>query len=177
MFSQKKEETVKGRKAKLPEALFEHDFKILAKKEPHARTRIRLLILAHIKEGKSITEVSNDFKISRVTVHFWLRRLNSEGINGLKEKEGRGANLKLSADKHKAFKQAVLALQHNRNGGRIRGEDVLKLMKEKFGVNCSIDTVYRTLSRVKLVWITGRSMHPKANLEAQEAFKKTSKKS
>ena len=50
-------------------------------------------------------------------------------------------------------------------------------MKEKFDVDCSIDTVYRTLARVSLVWITGRSTHPKANIEAQQAFKKTSKKS
>ncbi|NGX34947.1 MAG: hypothetical protein K1060chlam1_01309 [Candidatus Anoxychlamydiales bacterium] len=50
-------------------------------------------------------------------------------------------------------------------------------MQEKFGVDCSIDTVYRTLARVNLAWITGRSIHPKVNLEAQETLKKTSKKS
>ena len=168
---------MKGRKAKLPEALFDYDFISIAKKEPHARTRQRFLILSHLKEGKSITEDSNNFRVSRVAIHEWLNRLASEGINGLREKEGRGTNLKLSADKHEAFKKAVLVLQHNRNGGRIRGEDILKLMKEKFEVDCSIDTVYRTLSRVNLVWITGRSIYPKANLEAQEAFKKTSRKS
>ena len=167
---------MKGRKAKLPKVLFEHDFTSIAKKEPHARTRLRFLILSHLKEGKSITEISNNFKISRVAIHEWLKRLEDEGLGGLKEKKGRGNKLKLSPDKHEAFKQAVLALQHNRNGGRIRGEDVLVLMKERFGVDCSIDTVYRTLSRVNLVWITGRSIHPKANLEAQESFKKTSKK-
>jgi len=30
------------------------------------------------------------------------------------------------------------------------------------------------LKRADLVWITGRSIHPKADAEAQEAFKKTS---
>ncbi|NGX34948.1 MAG: hypothetical protein K1060chlam1_01310 [Candidatus Anoxychlamydiales bacterium] len=34
MFSQKNEERMKGRKAKLPKALFEHDFTSIAKKEP-----------------------------------------------------------------------------------------------------------------------------------------------
>jgi len=168
---------MKGRKAKLPEALFEHDFISIAKKEHHARTRQRFLILSHLKEGKSITEISNNFRISRDSIHKWLIRLASEGIDGLREKKGRGPNFKLPIDQHEIFKQTVLALQHNRNGGRIRGEDILKLMKEKFDVDCSIDTVYRTLARVSLVWITGRSTHPKANIEAQQAFKKTSKKS
>ena len=31
-----------------------------------------------------------------------------------------------------AFKQAVLELQKKRSGGRIRGADVLALMKEKY---------------------------------------------
>jgi transposase len=168
---------MKGRKAKLPEALFEHDFANLAKKEPHARTRLRFLILSHLIDGKSITEVSNNFRVSRVAIHDWLRRLSFGGINGLREKAGRGPHFKLPLDQHEIFKQTVLELQHNRKGGRIRGKDILKLMKEKFNVDCSIDTVYRTLSRVDLVWITGRSIHPKANLEAQETFKKTSKKS
>jgi transposase len=168
---------MKGPKPKLPKELFSNDFISIAKKEPHARTRQRFLILSHLKEGKSITEVSNNFRVSRNTIHRWLRQLSFKGINELREKEGRGPHFKLPIDQHEIFKQTVLELQHNRKGGRIRGEDVLKLMKEKFGVNCSIDTVYRTLSRVNLVWITGRSMHPKANLEDQEAFKKTSKKS
>jgi len=168
---------MKGRKAKLPKILFEHDFTSISKKEPHARTRQRFLVLSHLKDGKSITEVSNNFRVSRTAIHVWLRRLASEGINGLREKKGRGPHFKLSIDQHEIFKQTVLELQHNRNGGRIRGEDILQLMKEKFGVDCSIDTVYRTLARVKLVWITGRSIHPKANLEAQETFKKTLKKS
>jgi transposase len=43
-------------------------------------------------------------------------------------------------------------------------------------VKSSLRSVYNTLQRVGLVWITGRSQHPKANLEAQEAFKKTLEK-
>jgi transposase len=49
-------------------------------------------------------------------------------------------------------------------------------MKNKFGIEPSKSTVYGTLKRVDLVWITGRSIHPEADVEAQEAFKKTLKK-
>lgn len=168
---------MKGLKPKLPKELFEHDFINLSKKEPHARTRLRFLILSHLKDERSITKVSNKLRVSRSAIHKWLRCLAAEGINGLREKKGRGSHFKLPVEQHEIFKQTVLELQNNRNGGRIRGKDVLKLMKEKFNVNCSIDTAYRTLSRVNLVWITGRSRHPKANIEKQESFKKTSKKS
>jgi hypothetical protein len=47
-----------GRKAKLPAAIFEYDFSQLAKQEPHARTRLRFLALAHLQDGVAITEVA-----------------------------------------------------------------------------------------------------------------------
>ena len=82
----------------------------------------------------------------------------------------------LCHEQEAAFKQAVLELQDNRKGGRIRGKDIMELMKEKYRINSCLNTVYNTLKRVDLVWITGRSVHPKVDVEAQEAFKKTSKK-
>jgi len=45
-------------------------------------------------------------------------------------------------------------------------------MRTKYGVDPSLRTVYDTLKRAELVWITGRSIHPKADLETQETFKK-----
>jgi hypothetical protein len=47
-------------------------------------------------------------------------------------------------------------------------------MQTKYGIDPTLKTVYNTLKRANLVSITGRSIHPKADLEAQEAFKKTS---
>lgn len=165
---------MKGRKATLPPVLFEYNFSHLAKKEPHARTRVRFLVLSHLQDGVTITEISKMFKCSRSTIHTWLRRLELEGITGLQEKKGRGSHPKLPLDQHEIFKQSVLELQNNRSGGRIRGMDVLHLMQEKFGITCDLSTVYRTLERVDLVWISGRSMHPKADPQDQEGFKKTS---
>ncbi len=50
----------------------------------------------------------------------------------------------------------------------------MELMRTKYGVDPALSTVYNTLKRAGLVWITGRSIHPKADMEAQEAFKKNS---
>ncbi|WP_316357085.1 helix-turn-helix domain-containing protein [Candidatus Neptunichlamydia sp. REUL1] len=75
-----------------------------------------------------------------------------------------------------AFRQAVLELQEKKVGGRIKGKDILELMKTKYGVDPSLKPVYNTLKRADLVWISGRLIHPKADLEAQETLKKTSQK-
>jgi len=45
-------------------------------------------------------------------------------------------------------------------------------MKEKYGIEPTLNSVYNTLKIADLVWITGRPIHPKANVEAQQNFKK-----
>lgn len=68
-------------------------------------------------------------------------------------------------------------MQANRKGGCIRGRDVLTLMKEKLGINCSLDTDYESLKRANFVWITSRSKHPNSSQEDLEDFKKNRRKS
>ncbi len=104
----------------------------------------------------------------------WVKQFRTKGLEGLKDQPGRGTKPFLPAYQHSAFRQAVLELQENKKGGCIRGSDILELMKTKYGVEPSLRRVYGTLKRAGLVWITGRSIHPKADLEIEEAFKKTS---
>ena len=106
----------------------------------------------------------------------WIVRFKKNEITGLKEKAGRGAKPHLPPESYEAFRSAVLELQAKRKGGRIKGRDILELMENKFGITPSRSSVYDTLKRADLVWITGRSKHPEGDEIAQETFKKTSKK-
>jgi transposase len=152
------------------------DFFQLARKEPHPRTRIRILALGHLKSGKTKTEVVEMFQISFPTLRGWLTRFIVEGIEGLREKAGKGRKRKLSPEQEEEFRQHVEKLQKNREGGRVRGQDVQILLKEKFCVDHALPSVYHVLERCGLSWISSRSKHPKSDPLAQEEFKKNSKK-
>jgi transposase len=165
---------MRGRKAAQIEGIQRYDFDKLAKTEGNARERRRFVAFAHIREGKTFTETAIAVRVKLRTLMNWVKQFKAEGLEGLKDKPGRGAKPFLPVEHRAAFRQAVLELQEKRVGGRIRGSDVLELMKTKYGVDPSLRTVYDTLKGAELVWITGRSIHPKADLEAQEAFKKTS---
>lgn len=167
---------MQGNKAKLPKELARYNFKNLAKKERNARVRSRLIGLAHLQEGKTIAATARMCLVERSTVYKWIDRFIQGGIEALQEQEGRGSKPRLPKEQHQSFREAVLELQNQRTGGRIKGLDVLKLMEEKLGIKCSLDTVYRALAKVDLVWISARSKHPKTDFVAQDAFKKTSKK-
>lgn len=165
-----------GRPLILPENIYNHDFALLAKTEKEARVRIRLLGLHNLQKGKGLRETAEIMGVHELSVKNWLKKFSLNGLEGLKEQKGRGAKKKLPDEQQQAFREAILELQANRHGGRIRGTDVLKLMREKLGIDCCLDTAYETLKRAHFVWITARSQHPKADEDAQEAFKKTSLK-
>lgn len=167
---------MRGRKAKPLEWLSQYDFEDLLKTQGNPRERRRYLAFAHLKEGKSFTEAAMMVKIELRTLMNWVQNFREKGIEGLKDLPGRGAKPHLSDEALEAFRKSVLELQAGRQGGRIKGRDILKLMEEKFGIHSSVSSMYDTLQRADLVWITGRSQHPKADIEAQEAFKKTSDK-
>src|ERR1700722_13583865 len=149
-----------------------YDFKQLAKRSAHPREKIRLLAFAHLKDGKSVQEAANAVKVSRNAVYVWLRKFKRESLNGLTKKDGRGAKPKISMSESEAFRNAVLELQKGRSGGRIKGQDVLDMMKSKFGVNCTKRSAYNHLKRTNLVWVSARSQHPNTEPLKQEEFKK-----
>lgn len=152
------------------------DFFQLATKEPHPRVRIRLLALGHLQAGREKMEVANMFQISLTSLRKWLLRFMKNGVLGLQEGKRHGRNKKLPFEKEEAFRQEVEALQEARNGGRIRGQDIQILLKEKFCADYALPSVYDVLERCGLSWISSRSKHPKSDPVIQEDFKKNSKK-
>jgi len=164
---------MQGRTYKPLEGLHQHNFNHLSKTQGTARERRRYLAFAHIQDGKSFTEAAAMVKVTLKALMTWVDRYRKNGIEGLREQPGRGLKPLLPDKDLDAFREAVLELQAGRSGGRIKGRDILKLMEDKFDLHPSRSTVYDTLKRAELVWITGRSQHPKANVADQEAFKKT----
>lgn len=166
---------MRGRKAAAIKGIEQYDFDKLAKTEGSPRERRRFLAFAHLREGKTLTETAAFVRVTLRSLMRWVNSFKMEGFEGLKDKPGKGKKPLILAEHQAAFRQAVIELQEERVGGRIRGRDILELMKEKYGVDPSLKTVYNTLKRADLVRITGRSIHPKTDLKAQEAFKKTSR--
>lgn len=156
----------------IPEELEKYDFIKLYKSAKHPREKNRFLALSHFKEGKRPLEIAELLRVTRNTVYRWIRNFKTHGIDGVKEKPGRGKKPFIPDSESEAFRSAVLELQRGRSGGVIIGKDVLHLMKDKYGVKCSLKSAYNHLKRARLVWISARSRHPNANREEQEEFKK-----
>ena len=163
---------MRGRKKRELEGVENHDFDTLSKTVGNHRERRRYLAFAHIREGKSFTETARMVRVGLRTVMNWVEKFRTKGIEGIKEKHGGGVRPFIHPSENERFKNSVLDLQKTRPGGRVRGKDVIDLIEDLYGIRVGSSTVYSILKRADLVWITGRSRHPKANVKAQETFKK-----
>lgn len=137
----------------------------------------RCLACHYIQSGKTYDEVAEMLCYSRNSIMKWVNKFQVGGIKSLLVMTaGRGRISRLPNTMSTEFSEAVVSLQENRNGGRIIGKDIVNLVEEQYGVSYSVSGIYKLLSRMGLSWVSARSIHPKADLTAQETFKKTSVK-
>lgn len=138
----------------------------------HKKYAIRLLALWKIQSGFTETEVCSLLKLTHKTIHRWRRLYEAEGIEALmKIRPGRGRKPRLVSEI--SLKEDIHALQAQRAGGRVRAQDIVNWVAEKYQVTYSLSGMYHVLHRLGFSWITARSKHPKQDEEKQEAFKKT----
>ena len=136
---------------------------------------LRCLACHHIQEGKSYKTISEIIKYSSQSIGEWVKMYNEGGIDKmLSIRKGRGRKARIANDKKNEFNEYVVKLQDDKSGGRIIGEDIVNMIKEKYNESYSLSGVYALLKRMDMSWVSARSIHTKSDLEAQEAFKKTS---
>ena len=121
------------------------DFEKLYKEEKEGELKVRYLALHHLQSGESRASVARIVLRKWQTIDEWQRKFKEEGLN---------------------------EIQSSKKGGRIIGKDIQNLLSNEFGANYHEDSVYNLLDRLGIVWITARSIHPSANPENQENFKK-----
>ncbi len=157
---------------KILNKLEEHNFLELYKNEQDPKVRIRFLGLQHKKEGLKFTQIARMLKKSRYAIMDWCNWFVEYGIDGLYDDQRSGRTPFLAKEDEKKFVQSLEKLQEEKEGGRTTGEDIRLLLRERFNARYSLNGVYDLLKRLNIVWITGRSIHPKADQEKQEEFKK-----
>ena len=148
----------------------------LARLEPDARVVRRLLALANALEGMNRAEAARAAGMDRQTLRDWVIRYNRDGMAGLTDEWGEGRPCRLDECQQAKLKKIVLAGPDREKDGisAWRVSDLCRIVEERFGVRYAESGLTRLLHVLDLSWQTPRPRHPKADPEAQEAFKKSS---
>lgn len=157
----------------LVQEIQDYDFKLEYKRERDPLIKIKFQALHHLQSGKLLKDVADIVLYDEKAIRSWVRRFVNFDYEGLLEKKGRGQKPRLPKDKEDEFKDELDKLHEVRKGGRVTVDDIQKLLLEKFDCNYSRQGVYTLLDRINIVWISGRSKHPKHSQDAIEDFKET----
>ena len=164
-----------SRQIKLSKAYKDFDFMGYYKLNRSKKYIYRCLACHYLQSGKGYREVSSLVLFHKNSLIEWIGKFEEGGISALLSiRAGRGRKSRLSRDEEESFSREVVSLQDSKSGGRITGDDIMKMVKDKYKITYSISGIYKLLSRMNMSWVSARSKHPKSDIEAQEAFKKTS---
>jgi len=136
----------------------------------------RMLALALVLEGHSREEAARHAGMDRQTLRDWVHRYNAEGLAGLSDRSRPGPKPRLSAEQMEAFEAIVLAGPDPAVDKVVRWRriDLQAVVKTRFGIEIHERTVGKLPARLEMRRLSVRPQHPRVDVAAQEAFKKTS---
>jgi transposase len=144
-----------------------------ARQEKDGRIVSRLLAIANALDGMSREDAARQAGMTRQTLRDWVIRYNASGIEGVRDAPKGHAKRALTPEQEQKLEALVL---RGPEGTLVRWRriDLRDVIKREFGVEYHERSVGKILHRLGFVRLSVRPLHPEADLEAQEAFKKTS---
>ena len=146
----------------------------LVRIEKDGRVRQRLTAMKFILQGQTIPLVAQRMDIAQRPLRKWLHRFNREGPKGLRDRPRSGQPPKLKSRQIETFKQRVRqGVTEKDHVCSLSGKDFQKILEKEFKAKYSLGGTYFLLHRLGISCLCPRPQHPQADIEAQEAFKKS----
>ncbi|SFN72653.1 helix-turn-helix domain-containing protein [Salegentibacter flavus] len=146
-----------------PERLKPQKIKKLLKSKEEYKIALRLQMVYLISQGKSSREVAEIYQVSFKNVLNWVHRFEKEGIEGLKDKEGRGRKASLSTKDQDQIKNTIINISPSEFGysaERWTGPLLLKWVNEEYETNFTATTIYKLLDKIGLEFQNGKGFVP-----------------
>lgn len=136
----------------------------------------RLLALAAVCDGMNRTEAARVGGMDRQTLRDWVHRFNELGPDGLTNTKGAGRPRSLNDAQMQELARIVEAGPDPHIDGVVRWRciDLVRVITERFGVECSERSMADYLAQLGFSNISGRPRHPAQDGQVIKAFKKTS---
>ena len=151
------------------------ELRAIAAKTRDAAIARRLLALALVLEGYSRAAAARTSGMDRQTLRDWVHRYNAGGVGGLRSGTGGGPEPLLNASQMEELRVIVISgpdPERNRVV-RWRRADLCEEVARRWSVRVCEQTMSKWLRKLRMTRLQPRPVHPKKDLEAEIAFKKT----
>ncbi|HXB11239.1 MAG TPA: helix-turn-helix domain-containing protein [Bacteroidia bacterium] len=139
---------------------------------------IRLYAVYQLSLGQSSRKLEELYNTSFKQITNWAHRFEKEGIDGLRDKPGRGRTAGLKQDQRERI--AVLLSEpptdHGYNTATWTGPMLIEWIQKHYGVLYKRAQIYNIIKSLGFTYQKGRGLFPETDIHKQEAFKAGLKK-
>ena len=146
-----------------------------ALQEKDGRVTARLLAIANALDGMSREDAARQAGMTRQTLRDWVIRYNAKGVEGVRDAPKGHAKRALTPEQEEKLSALVMQGPDGARGALVRWRriDLREVIRQEFGVDYHERSVGKILRRLGFVRLSVRPLHPEADIQAQETFKKT----
>ena len=139
---------------------------------------IRLYAVYQLSLGQPSRKLEELYNTSFKQITNWAHRFEKEGIDGLRDKPGRGRTAGLKQDQRERI--AVLLSEpptdHGYNTATWTGPLLIEWIQKQYGVVYKRAQIYNIIKSLGFTYQKGRGLFPETDTQKQEAFKTGLKK-
>ncbi len=139
---------------------------------------VRLFAVYQVSLGQPSRKLEDLYNTSFKQITNWVHRFEKEGIEGLRDKKGRGRTPKL-ADVQRNRIGILLKedpVKYGYNTATWTGPMLIEWIDKEYGILYKKAQIYNIIKLLGFSYQKGRGVFPETEVEKQEVFKETLKK-
>ncbi len=153
--------------------------KALIRKDERYGIGIRLYAVYQVSKWQSSRKLEDLYNTSFKQITNWVHRFEKEGLEGLKDKEGRGRKDRLTLIQKQEITMVLeneLPTKYGYNTATWTGPLLINWIKKEFKIEYKKAQIYNIIKTLGFSYQKGKGIFPEANKEKQENFKNALKK-
>lgn len=155
------------------------EIKALIRKDERYTIGLRLYAVYQVSLGEPSRKLEELFHTSFKQILNWVHRFEQEGIEGLRDKPGRGRKSSLSVEQESILSELLLKVSpvdHGYNTETWTGPILIDWVKTNFEVEFKKAQIYNIVKKLGFSYQKAKGFYPEADPKAQDEFKETLKK-
>jgi transposase len=153
--------------------------KALIRKDERYTIGLRLYAVYQVSKGQSSRKLEELYNTSFKQITNWVHRFEKEGIEGLKDKKGRGRKERLTLNQKQSISNLLKnesPTQYGFNTETWTGPLLIIWIKKEFNIEYKRSQIYNIIKSIGFSYQKGKGVFPEADKQKQEDFKKGLKK-
>jgi transposase len=168
-----------GRKSLVVKNYEPDQIKALFNSDDKYKIGLRLYAVYQVSLGQPSRKLEDLYNTSFKQITNWVHRFEAEGLDGLRDKPGRGRKSKLSATQYEALEYLLTKdtpQNHGYNTETWTGPLLIDWIEKQFSITFKKAQIYNIIKDLGFSYQKAKGFYPETDFKAQADFKEDLKK-